>query len=144
MKASTPTSILLSFLLVQGCGQGEQDVVGRVRFVRSSPDDEGRWPRRYHHGVMTVTLLNGFELQRGRGMVSISINMTSQEGAPSTFRISGTVHEVLEELAVRGLHDIVARIEGCDWMLTRGGSPGTIDVLRENRRMAVLKVAAGR
>ena len=93
---------------------------------------------------MTVTLLNGFELQRGRGMVSISIDMTSGEGAPSAFRISGTVHDVLDELALRGLHDVVARIEGCDWMLTRGGSPGTIDVLRENRRMAVLKVSAGR
>ena len=142
--ASTPTGILLSFLLLQGCGQGERDVVGRVRFVRSTPDDGGRWPRRYHHGVMTVSLANTFDLQRGGGMVSIAIDMTSQEGTTSAFRMSGTVREVLDQLSVRGLYDVVARIEGCDWMLTRGGAPGTIDVLRKNRRMAVLKVSAGR
>lgn len=138
--ASTPTSILVSFLLVEGCGQGERNVVGRVRFVRSVPYSGSGLPRYHHHGVMTVSLLNAFGLQRGRGRISIALDVTSGTGPPTSCRISGTVREVLEELAARGFHDIIARIEGCDWMLTRGRTPGTIDVLREDRRLAVLRV----
>ena len=141
---TTPTCLLLAFLLVQGCGHGEHDVVGRVRFVRSMPVPGDELPRRYVHGVMTVTLLNTFQLRAGRGRVSIAMDVQEEGHRICSHRITGTVGEVLDELASRGLHDVVARIDGCDWMLTRGAAPDTIDVLCDDRRLAVLKLSPGR
>lgn len=93
---------------------------------------------------MTVRILNAFELQHGRGRVSIALDLQDGSEGIVSYRIAGTVSEVLGELAERGLHDVVARIDGCDWMLTRGDAPDTIDVLCDDRRLAVLKLGTGR
>lgn len=143
-RPATPTCLLLAFLLLQGCGQGGQEVPGRVRFVRSMPMSDDRLPRRHVHGVMTVRILNAFELQHGRGRVSIALDLQDGSDGIISYRIAGTVSEVLGELAERGLHDVVARIDGCDWMLTRGDVSDTIDVLCDDRRLAVLKLGTGR
>ncbi|GEM_PF-2301509 len=137
-----PTCMLLAFLLLQGCDQSaEEEFVGRIRFIRRVPIGDERRPPELSHGVVTISKGSRINPFVHGGSVAIRV-----EGGPvpcvgqESLVIKGPVHDVLLALANEGMHDAVARIDGCDWMLTRGSIPGTIEVLRNLRRVAVLRV----
>lgn len=137
-----PTCLLLAFLLMQGCGQSsEEEFVGRIRFIRRVPIGDGRMPPELSHGVVTV--LNASRINPFIHGRNVAIRV---EGGPKpcvgeeSLTIKGPVQDVLLELANHGMHDAVARIDGCDWMLTRGSAFGSIEVLRNLRRVAVLRI----
>jgi len=137
-----PTCLLVILLLTQGCEQPfEEEFVGRIRFIRSVPSAEGTLPRELVHGSVTVYMQPRFAPLGMNDQVVLTVDGDpfAETDHPSTL-LKGTVADVLEELAVRGVHDAIARIDGCDWMLVRGSTAGTIEVLRGLRRVAMLRL----
>lgn len=137
-----PTCLLVMLLLTQGCEQPfEEEFVGRIRFIRSVPSADGTLPNELVHGAVTVYMQPRFAPLGMDDQIVLTVDGVpfADTDRPSTL-LKGTVADVLEQLAVRGFHDAIARIDGFDWMLARGSTPGTIEVLRELRRVALLRI----
>lgn len=137
-----PTCLLVVLLLAQGCEQPfENEFVGRIRFIRSVPSEDGALPSELVHGVITVYTPPRFTPIGLDDHVVLSVDGgPCADAVHPTTLLKGTVRDVLEQLAAKGLYDAVARIDGCDWMLTRGPRAGTIEVLRDLRRIAMLRI----
>ena len=137
-----PTCLLVVLLLAQGCEQPfEEEFVGRIRFIRSVPSVDGRLPSELVHGVITVYTPPRFTPIGLDDHIVLSVDGgPCADASQPTALLKGTVGDVLGQLADRGLYDAVARIDGCDWMLTRGSHVGTIEVLRNLRRVAMLRI----
>lgn len=76
------------------------------------------------------------------GWVSVAIDGSPGHPLGTSLWLSGTCMEVLLELEALGAHDAVARFAGSDWMVTRGSRSGSMDIIRNGRRIAVLLVRA--
>lgn len=74
------------------------------------------------------------------GWISVAIDGSPGDPAGRSLWLSGTCREVLLELEARGAHDAVARFAGSDWMVTRGSVSGSVDIIRNGHRIAVLMV----
>ena len=90
---------------------------------------------------MSVTLLSGQDVRSELERTTIVLDISFDHGRSDSCRIFGSVPDALEQLSASCFQDVVACIEGCDWMLARGGTPGAIDVLCDHRRLAVLQVS---